>query len=114
MSNLRCLLTRFGAEIVCDVVIPNTNDMYKQCVVYSNNYSARSSSCPLAYPHSFPISPKSLHSLQIPTRGANIGGMWTSGADGFGAAAPSRIAATTAVAAEHLPKVIRRQVYYGS
>ncbi|XBI79695.1 hypothetical protein VPH35_089078 [Triticum aestivum] len=39
--------------------------------------------------------------------------MWTSGADGFGAVAPARIAATTAVAAEHLPKVIRRQVYYG-
>ncbi|XBH68891.1 hypothetical protein VPH35_096931 [Triticum aestivum] len=34
--------------------------------------------------------------------------MQTSGADGFGAAAPARIAA------EHLPKVIRRQVYYGS
>ncbi|XBH64370.1 hypothetical protein VPH35_118147 [Triticum aestivum] len=34
--------------------------------------------------------------------------MRTSGADGFGAAAPARIAA------EHLPKVIRRQVYYGS
>ncbi|XBH61992.1 hypothetical protein VPH35_116333 [Triticum aestivum] len=40
--------------------------------------------------------------------------MRTSGADGFGAAAPARIAATMAVAAEHLPKVIRRQVYYGS
>ena len=40
--------------------------------------------------------------------GADIGGMRTSGADGFGAAAPARIAATTAVAAEHLPKVIRR------
>ncbi|XBI57997.1 hypothetical protein VPH35_039295 [Triticum aestivum] len=40
--------------------------------------------------------------------------MQTSGADGFGAAAPARIAATTVVAAEHLPKVIRRQVYYGS
>ncbi|XBH67808.1 hypothetical protein VPH35_096120 [Triticum aestivum] len=40
--------------------------------------------------------------------------MRTSGADGFGAAAPARIAATTAVAAEHLPKVIRRQMYYGS
>ncbi|KAM3385167.1 hypothetical protein ACQJBY_009238 [Aegilops geniculata] len=40
--------------------------------------------------------------------------MRTSGADGFGAAAPARITATTAVAAEHLPKVIRRQVYYGS
>ncbi|XBI55301.1 hypothetical protein VPH35_037151 [Triticum aestivum] len=40
--------------------------------------------------------------------------MWTSGANGFSAAAPARIAATTAVAAEHLPKVIRRQVYYGS
>ncbi|XBH84633.1 hypothetical protein VPH35_072757 [Triticum aestivum] len=37
-----------------------------------------------------------------------------SGADGFGAAAPARIAATTAVAAERLPKVIRRQVYYES
>ena len=35
VSNLHCLLTRFGAEIVCDVVIPNTNDMYKQCVVYN-------------------------------------------------------------------------------
>ena len=35
VSNLRCLLTRFGAEIVCDVVIPNTNDMYKQCAVYN-------------------------------------------------------------------------------
>ncbi|XBH91645.1 hypothetical protein VPH35_082975 [Triticum aestivum] len=34
--------------------------------------------------------------------------MRTSGADGFGAAAPARIAA------EHLPKVIRRQVYYES
>jgi hypothetical protein len=39
--------------------------------------------------------------------------------DGFGVAAPARIAAlgsaaTTAVAAKHLPKVIRRQVYYGS
>ncbi|XBI10301.1 hypothetical protein VPH35_137607 [Triticum aestivum] len=40
--------------------------------------------------------------------------MQTSGADGFCAAAPARIAATTAVAAEHFPKVIRRQVYYGS
>ncbi|XBH68427.1 hypothetical protein VPH35_096586 [Triticum aestivum] len=40
--------------------------------------------------------------------------MWMIGADGFGAAALARIAATTAVAAEHLPKVIRRQVYYGS
>ena len=40
--------------------------------------------------------------------------MWASGVDGFGAAAPARIAATIAVAAEHLPKVIRRQVYYGS
>ncbi|XBI79883.1 hypothetical protein VPH35_089203 [Triticum aestivum] len=40
--------------------------------------------------------------------------MRMSGADGFGAAAPTRITATTAVAAEHLPKVIRRQVYYGS
>ena len=77
-------------------------------------YSAISSSRPLAYLHSFPISPKSLHSLQIPSRGADIGGMRTSGADGFGAAAPARIAATLAAAAEHLPKVIRRQVYYGS
>ena len=77
-------------------------------------YSAISSSRPLAYLHSFPISPKSLHSLQIPSRGADIGGMQTSGADGFGAAAPAHIAATMAVAAEHLPKVIRRQVYYGS
>ncbi|XBI11495.1 hypothetical protein VPH35_138548 [Triticum aestivum] len=34
--------------------------------------------------------------------------MRTSGADGFGAVAPARIAV------EHLPKVIRRQVYYGS
>ena len=98
MSNLHCLLTRFGAEIVCDVVIPNTNDIYKQCAVYS----AISSSRPLAYLHSFPISPKSLHSLQIPSRGADIGGMRTSGADGFGTAAPARISA------EHLPKVIRR------
>ncbi|XBI25759.1 hypothetical protein VPH35_050624 [Triticum aestivum] len=40
--------------------------------------------------------------------------MQTSGADGFGAAAPARITTTTVVAAEHLPKVIRRQVYYGS
>ncbi|XBH68002.1 hypothetical protein VPH35_096270 [Triticum aestivum] len=40
--------------------------------------------------------------------------MRTSGADGFGAAAPARVAATMAVAAKHLPKVIRRQVYYGS
>ncbi|XBH62233.1 hypothetical protein VPH35_116503 [Triticum aestivum] len=40
--------------------------------------------------------------------------MWTSGADGFDAAAPARIAATTAIAAEHFPKVIRMQVYYGS
>ncbi|XBH55349.1 hypothetical protein VPH35_077453 [Triticum aestivum] len=39
--------------------------------------------------------------------------MRTSGADGFSAAAPARIATTMAVAAEHLPKVIRRQVYYG-
>ena len=77
-------------------------------------YSAISSSRPLAYLHSFPISPKSLHSLQIPLCGAGIGGMRTSGADGFGAAAPAHIAAMTAVAAEHLPKVIRRQVYYGS
>ena len=77
-------------------------------------YSAISSSRSLAYIHSFPISPKYLHRLQIPSHGADIGGMRTSGADGFGAAAPARIAATTAVAAEHLPKVIRRQVYYGS
>ena len=77
-------------------------------------YSAISSSRPLAYLHSFPISPKFLHSLQIPSRGTDIGGMRTSGADGFGAAAPARIAATTAVAAEHLLKVIRRQVYYES
>ena len=35
VSSLRCILTRFGAEIVCDVVIPNTNDMYKQCAVYN-------------------------------------------------------------------------------
>ncbi|XBI10344.1 hypothetical protein VPH35_137639 [Triticum aestivum] len=40
--------------------------------------------------------------------------MRTSRADGFGAAAPACIAATTAVAAEHLPKVIRRQAYYRS
>ncbi|XBH56185.1 hypothetical protein VPH35_078088 [Triticum aestivum] len=40
--------------------------------------------------------------------------MRTSGADGFGAATPARIAVTMAVAAEHLPKVMRRQVYYGS
>ncbi|XBJ01238.1 hypothetical protein VPH35_020920 [Triticum aestivum] len=40
--------------------------------------------------------------------------MRRSGADGFGAAAPARIAATTAVATEHLPKVIKRQMYYGS
>ncbi|XBI71159.1 hypothetical protein VPH35_065447 [Triticum aestivum] len=40
--------------------------------------------------------------------------MRTSSADGFGAAAPARIAAMTAVAAEHLPKVIGRQVYNGS
>ena len=40
--------------------------------------------------------------------------MQTSGADGFGAAAPARIVAMTVVADEHLPKVIRRQVYYGS
>ena len=77
-------------------------------------YSAISSSRPLAYLHSFPISPKSLHSLQIPSRGANIGGMRTSGADGFDVAAPARIAATMVVTSEHLPKVIRRQVYYGS
>ena len=77
-------------------------------------YSAISSSRPLAYLHSFPISPKSLHSLQIPSHGADIGGMQTSGADGFGAAAPARIIAMTVVADEHLPKVIRRQVYYGS
>ena len=113
MSNLRCLLTRFGAEIVCDVVIPNTQTTCINNVPYTT-YSAISSSRPLAYLHSFPITAKSLHSLQIPSRGADIGGMRTSGADGFGAAAPARIAATTAVAAEHLPKVIRRQVYYGS
>ena len=82
-------------------------------------YSAISSSRLLAYLHSFPISSKSLHSLQIPSRGADIGGMRTSGADGFGAATLAHItalsnAATTVVAAEHLPKVIRRQVYYGS
>ena len=77
-------------------------------------YSAISSSRSLAYLHSFLISPKSLHSLQIPSRGTDIGGMQTSGADGFGAAPPARIAATTAVAAEYLPKVIRRLVYYGS
>ncbi|XBJ08082.1 hypothetical protein VPH35_013473 [Triticum aestivum] len=40
--------------------------------------------------------------------------MRTSGVDGFGAAAPARIAATMAVATEHLPKVIKRQVYYRS
>ncbi|XBH68429.1 hypothetical protein VPH35_096588 [Triticum aestivum] len=40
--------------------------------------------------------------------------MRRSGADGFSAAAPTRITTTTAVTAEHLPKVIRRQVYYGS
>jgi hypothetical protein len=49
--------------------------------------------------------------------------MRTSGANGFSAAAPARIislgstmgsAATTAVIAECLPKVIRRPVYYGS
>ena len=77
-------------------------------------YSAISRSRPLAYPHSFPISPKSLDSLQIPLCGAHIGGTQTSGADGFGAAAPPHIAATTAAAAKHLPKVIKRQVYYGS
>ena len=85
--------------------------------------SAISSSRPLSDPHSFPISPKSLDSPQIPSHGADIGGMQTSGVDGFGAAAPARIvalgsamggAATTAVTAEHLPKVIRRPVYYGS
>ena len=113
MSHLHCLLTRFGAEIMCDVLIPNTQMTCINSVSYTT-YSAISSSRPLAYLHSFPISPKSLDSLQIPSRGANIGGMRTSGADGFGAAAPARIAATTAVAAEHLPKVIRRQVYYGS
>ncbi|XBH87145.1 hypothetical protein VPH35_074667 [Triticum aestivum] len=40
--------------------------------------------------------------------------MRMSGADGFGVAAPARIAATTTVTIEHLPMVIRRQVYYGS
>ncbi|XBH84170.1 hypothetical protein VPH35_072422 [Triticum aestivum] len=40
--------------------------------------------------------------------------MRVSGVDHFNVAAPARIAATTAVAAEHLPKVIRRQVYYRS
>ncbi|XBI10266.1 hypothetical protein VPH35_137579 [Triticum aestivum] len=47
--------------------------------------------------------------------------MRMSGADGFGAAAPApaRIAALSSTAmmtvtAKHLPKVIRRQVYYGS
>ena len=40
--------------------------------------------------------------------------MQTSGADGFAAAAPACIAAMMTVATEHLPKVIRRQVYYGS
>ncbi|VAH77307.1 unnamed protein product [Triticum turgidum subsp. durum] len=35
--------------------------------------------------------------------------MQTSGADGFGADAPARKATTTAVAIEHLPKIIRRQ-----
>ncbi|XBJ15982.1 hypothetical protein VPH35_007725 [Triticum aestivum] len=40
--------------------------------------------------------------------------MRASGTDGFGAAAPACIAATMVVAAEHLPKVIRRHVYYGS
>ncbi|KAE8819463.1 hypothetical protein D1007_02693 [Hordeum vulgare] len=44
--------------------------------------------------------------------------MRMSGADGFGAAAPARIvdlgnATMTVVTAEHLPKVIRRKVYYG-
>ena len=85
--------------------------------------SAISSSRPLSDPHNFPISPKSLDSPQIPSRGADIGGMWTSGADGFGATAPARIvalgsamggAATTVATAEHLPKVIRRPVYNGS
>ena len=113
MSHLHCLLTWFGAEIVCDIVIPNTQTTCINSVLYTT-YSAISSSRPLAYLHSFPISPKSLHSLQIPSRGADIGGMRTSGADGFGAAAPACIAATMAVTAEHLPKVIRRQVYYGS
>ena len=41
-------------------------------------------------------------------------GMWMRVADGFGAAAPACIVTMTAIAAEHLPKVIRRQVYYGS
>ena len=85
--------------------------------------SAISSSRPSSDPHSFPISPKALDSPQIPSRGADIGGMWTSGVDGFGAAAPARIvalgsamgsAAMTVVIAERLPKVIRRPVYYGS
>ena len=40
--------------------------------------------------------------------------MQASGADGFGAAALACIANTMVVAAEHLPKVIRRHVYYGS
>jgi hypothetical protein len=45
--------------------------------------------------------------------------MRMSGADGFDAVAPARIAALgsaamTSVTTEHLPKVIRRQVYYGS
>ena len=45
--------------------------------------------------------------------------MRASGADGLGVAAPTRIAilgsaAMTAVTAEHLPKIIRRHVYYGS
>ncbi|XBH55798.1 hypothetical protein VPH35_077798 [Triticum aestivum] len=40
--------------------------------------------------------------------------MWMRVADGFGAAAPACIVTMTAIAAEHLPKVIRRQVYYGS
>ncbi|XBI17805.1 hypothetical protein VPH35_059762 [Triticum aestivum] len=40
--------------------------------------------------------------------------MRTNGADGFGAAAAARIAATTAVAAEHLPMVLKRLVYYKS
>ncbi|KAF7084585.1 hypothetical protein CFC21_092847 [Triticum aestivum] len=40
--------------------------------------------------------------------------MRVSSPDGFGAAALACIATTMVVVAEHLPKVIKRQVYYGS
>jgi hypothetical protein len=35
VSHACCHLTRFGVAIECELVMSNTNDMYKPCAVYN-------------------------------------------------------------------------------